>query len=207
MLTFENATLPTLVGFSGGVPAVENLQRAMTALAMAAPWPTANPGGVTGEVTDATAYAVAAIIGSLPGLPSQTKTLINVAMLAAVAKPALLVEAKKLITENAAVLTTAVMALTLKYNGGNAAPPPQPAGTTLTSKLARYGAAAMTTTSKVATGATASAAAAAAAQESGLIRSLFPAVPPGTPWYKNWHVWAGVGGVAVAGAVAWRVLR
>jgi hypothetical protein len=201
MLTFENATLPTLVGFSGGVPAVENLQRAMTALAMAAPWPTANPGGVTGDVNDATVYALAAILGELPGLPSQTKTLIAGLLAASVLRPSVMVDVKKAISDHAAALTTAVLALTLKYNGGNAAPPPP--GTSVLTAIQRRNAA-MTAgkfspAGKAATDASAAAAAAAS--------SFTWTVKPGTPWYRNWHVWAGVGGVAVAGTVAWRILR
>lgn len=190
--------MPTLVGAFFGTAAVENLQKALTALAQAANWPVANPGPVTGEVNAPTIAAVGGTIASIPDIPSPVKSAVLAAAVGAAFNASMKAEAIKLIESYATQLTAGVTAMIAKYGGGKA-----PATPTINPMLhinpilvQATSASAGLYTKDPTTG-----------QLVPTTKSFAWNPPAGTPWYKHLKVWAAIGGIAAAGGVAYYAFR
>lgn len=111
------------LGDFGGAASVQALQQALTGLAMAAGWPVANPGAVTGTMTSQTVMAVSGVVAHLSGkVSSKVKTALKLALFMASQNATAMGAAKTLVSSYAAYLTPAVLALTAKYT--KASPPP-----------------------------------------------------------------------------------
>lgn len=212
MLTAQALSMPFAGGFFG-TAAVENLQRAMLALAQAANWPLANPGPIDGVVGTTTIAALGGIIQSVPDIPSNLKSILAVALAAAQFNANAKAEAIQLIETYAAQLTTAITAMVAKYGGGS--PPASgdqgsgmPTSTTLPARrivgggiidnyLLPPGTRVASPPKTYST---------TPASPGTMPTASFWAVPPGTPWYRNWKIWAGVGGAIVAGGIVYKVV-
>jgi hypothetical protein len=118
----------TGLGELAGVAEVQGLQQALTGLAMAAGWPAANPGAVTGSVTPQTVMAVGAVVSNLGGkIDDKIKTALQVGLALAASSTTAMGAAKNLVSQYAGYLRPAVLALTAKYTKSSAPPvPPVP---------------------------------------------------------------------------------
>lgn len=99
---------------------VENLQRALTNLAVATGRPASNPGPITGEVTDATMTALASSIGLLTeSLPAE----VYLPLQGAFAFGATSATAKKIVGQYATQLTVACNTAAVKFKNNTGSAP------------------------------------------------------------------------------------
>lgn len=115
-------------GDFGGSAQVEQLQRSLQGLAMAAGWPAVNPGTITGSVTPQTVMAVSQVIANLGGkVSSKVKTALQIGLAVASTNASAMAAAKKLVEQYAGYVNPGVVALTAKYTlASKPAPPPPP---------------------------------------------------------------------------------
>lgn len=115
-----------------GSPSVEQLQRALTNLAIATNRPAINPGVVSGVVDDNTMVAVNAALGILTEeLPSWLYLALQTAMIAGSTTTA----AKKAVEQYAAQLTIAANTAAVKFKTTMPPAPPVPVSSSIFDKL------------------------------------------------------------------------
>lgn len=190
MLTasIQSHTLAGNYGFHGSA-AVENLQRALTALAQAAGWPAANPQGVDGIVGPRTISAIIAVVANISEIPSSVRYLLAPALAIALTNDRAQAEATRLIEQYAAELTVAVTAAIARYAGSSQPanqPSASPTGGTKT-KAAYAALPGLFTTSQLAP---------ASSAGSGVPSYLTAQTGSSKPFYKKWQTYAIGGGVA-----------
>lgn len=200
MLTasIQSHTLAGAYGFSGSA-AVENLQRALTALAQAAGWPAANPQGVDGIVGPRTISAIVAVVANIPEIPSSVKYLLAPALAIALTNDRAQAEATRLVEQYAAELTGAVTAAIARY-AGSSQPANQPATSPtggLKTKAAYAALPGLFTTSQLAP--------ASSASSGGVASYLTAQTGSSKPFYKKWQTYAIAGGAAAALGIGWFV--
>jgi hypothetical protein len=114
-------------GDFAGTAQVEQLQRSLQGLAMAAGWPAVNPGAVTGDVTPQTVMAVSQVVSHLGGkVSSKVKTALQIGLAVASTNTSAMAAAKNLVQQYAGFITPGVVALTAKYTGSALPPAPPP---------------------------------------------------------------------------------
>lgn len=187
--TIQSHTFAGSYGFAGSA-AVENLQRALTALAQAAGWPAANPGPVDGIVGPRTLSALIAVVTNINEIPSQVKYLLAPALAIALTNDRAQAEAKRLVEQYAAELTAAVTAAIARYAGSSQPanqPAASPTGPSKTKQMALL------------PGVMSPGSMLAPTTSAGLMPGSY-LVAPGTakPFYKNWKTYAIAGGIAAA---------
>jgi lysozyme family protein len=197
MLTasIQSHTFAGSYGFHGSA-AVENLQRALTALAQAAGWPAANPGGVDGIVGPRTISAIIAVVANIPEIPSSVKYLLAPALAIALTNDRAQAEAKTLIEQYAAELTAATTAAIARYAGSSqpsSQPTSSPTGPAST-KTGRAILPGLFTTGMLAP-------ASSASSQGAPSYLTFPSQEK--PFYKNWKTYAIGGGALAALGLGW----